>query len=128
MTRTAEITLIARFAPALLIGSALLAGNAFAAQPAAALPSVTVKFEDLNLNSTSGVAALYRRIHAAAKNVCALPDGDTSNEVHALELKCVAETESRTIGRMRVESLSAYYDRKTASRSSVAEMAAARRP
>ena len=117
---------LARIVPSLLIGTALLVGNAFAADPATALPSVTVKFEDLNLQSAAGIAALYKRIHVAARNVCALPDGDISMDVHALELTCAVETESRTIDRMHVEALSAYHRQRTGTPSSVAAMAAAR--
>jgi len=42
----------------------------FAAPPSDAAPSVTVRYDDLNLASTAGVDALYRRISSAASAVC----------------------------------------------------------
>lgn len=39
------------------------------------LPSVTVRFGDLNVSSPEGAATLYGRISAAAKGVCASLDG-----------------------------------------------------
>lgn len=41
-----------------------------AAADSSEFPSVVVKFADLNLSSPEGVTALYRRIHAAARDVC----------------------------------------------------------
>jgi UrcA family protein len=34
------------------------------------IPTVVVKYADLNLSSPEGVTALYRRLHAAARDVC----------------------------------------------------------
>ena len=55
----------------LLIG--LLAGPAmltYAATPDDVVPSVVVKYGDLNLSTEEGNRALYRRIVAAARQVC----------------------------------------------------------
>jgi len=41
-----------------------------AAAPRDEAPSVTVRYDDLNLASTAGVDALYRRISSAASAVC----------------------------------------------------------
>jgi UrcA family protein len=57
---------------ACLIGST--AGVARADAPAGSIPSVTVAYGDLNLDSAKGSAALYARIAAAAHKVCAVPD------------------------------------------------------
>lgn len=49
-------------------------GSIVAALPAVAdafdAPQVTVKYEDLNVSSQQGAAALYSRIRNAAKSVC----------------------------------------------------------
>ena len=54
-----------------LVGA--IAGS-FAVLPAVAdsfdAPQITVKYGDLNLANSQGVATLYSRIQAAAKNVC----------------------------------------------------------
>jgi UrcA family protein len=42
----------------------------FAATPDVDAPSVSVRYDDLNLATTSGVNALYRRISVAARQVC----------------------------------------------------------
>jgi UrcA family protein len=58
-----------------MAGALLLAGpgNAFAATTDGA-PSVTIRFADLNLNTTAGARTLYQRISGAAHLVCG-PDG-----------------------------------------------------
>jgi UrcA family protein len=48
----------------------MAAGAAGAATPNSDVPSVVVKFDDLTLNTDSGVSQLYRRIVFAAKRVC----------------------------------------------------------
>jgi UrcA family protein len=46
----------------------------FAAVPSSDVPSVTVRYSDLDLTTTVGVNTLYRRIANAAYNVCPRPD------------------------------------------------------
>jgi UrcA family protein len=48
-------------------------------------PSITVRYDDLNLATPSGVEALYRRIASAARSVC--PDE------HSRELNVVAASD-----------------------------------
>ena len=56
------------------LGFAALTGASFApASLAASLgdpPSITVRYDDLNLANNAGVEALYRRIRNAARDVC----------------------------------------------------------
>src|SRR6516164_7463683 len=40
------------------------------------LRSETVKYQDLNVNTSEGIEALYRRIHAAAWRVCSTTSND----------------------------------------------------
>lgn len=55
-----------------LIAVSLLAcaATAAAASPASELPSVEVRYADLDLSKPAGVQVLYRRIRAAAREVC----------------------------------------------------------
>jgi UrcA family protein len=60
-----------------LLGSlagVMAAGAAGAATPDSDVPSVVVKFDDLTLDTDSGVNRLYRRIVFAAKQVCSNGD------------------------------------------------------
>jgi UrcA family protein len=47
-----------------------VATTSFAGTPSAAPPSVSVRYDDLNLTTPAGVNTLYRRISAAARQVC----------------------------------------------------------
>jgi UrcA family protein len=61
---------------AMLVGC-LLAGSlgvAQAAAPAADVPTVVVSYSDLDLSTTDGANALYKRISAAAHKVCPFED------------------------------------------------------
>ncbi len=69
---------------ALVLPALFTAGSAHAAA-AAAPPSVTVRFSDLNLNSTAGIAGLYKRIQDAATEVCRPVEGPQSGEPDALD-------------------------------------------
>jgi UrcA family protein len=70
--------------------------------------SETVSFSDLNLSSQSGVEALYGRIHAAAKRVCAQPSGEW-----ATPRSCMTKAESDAISKVNVPLLTAFYQNKT---------------
>ena len=55
----------------LAVSAALsLSGAAFASTAVKELPSVTVKYGDLNLNTKAGIASLHSRIRNAAQLVC----------------------------------------------------------
>jgi UrcA family protein len=76
MNRINTLNLVRRLMTSTIAGGALAFGFA-AASPAADSPevrSITVKYADLNLSSPEGAAALYGRIRAAAKSVCATSD------------------------------------------------------
>jgi UrcA family protein len=70
---------IAKYAPALAALGALTSGSfgvaAQTAERAAEIPSVTVRYADLNLNTPAGVEALYARLRAASRSVCNVGDG-----------------------------------------------------
>jgi UrcA family protein len=53
------------------------------------VPKLLVRYDDLNLSSTSGVRTLWRRIHNAAETVCA-EGGDTRDlRVRLAYTQCV---------------------------------------
>jgi UrcA family protein len=55
---------------ALALSALFMAQSACAAVAAEVPPSVTVRYNDLDLNTPEGVASLYRRIQDAATTVC----------------------------------------------------------
>lgn len=69
----------------------------------------TVKFADLNVDSPSGVQALYDRIHAAAKRVCS--DSDPFQSIPARA--CARKAEAGAIQKLGLPQLTAFYQTKT---------------
>ena len=101
---------VARFLGAFLIAAAFLGPKVFAADPTDSVRTQTVKFEDLSVNTQAGAAALYQRIHHAAKQVCEQPGADGKN-LQALQMQqsCIARAESRAVDNVHSGALSAYY-------------------
>jgi UrcA family protein len=95
---------------AALVACAFIVSSALAEEP---VRSETVKFSDLNVNSSAGVEALYRRIHSAAKRVCAPPEG---YQTLVGSVVCVKDAEARAIAQVNLPLLTAYYQRKTGDR------------
>jgi UrcA family protein len=59
-------------------------------------PSVTVRYDDLNLDTSTGVDALYRRISKAARQVC--PDAHSRDlEVVAASERCQANAVAQAV-------------------------------
>ncbi len=89
----------------------LLTGTAQADSFAAALPSVTVSFRDLNLDHPEGVAALYARIHVAAATVCTLSgDAQPSKLAFIVERnKCIDYAVAKAVQTVRNDKVSAYH-------------------
>ncbi len=99
------------FGTALIVG---LAGKGVAASPSTETRSAVVKIADLNLDSPQGVAALYKRIHSAAEQVCAEPTEDrVFFEVAAQVKQCERQAEARAIKSVHNVALEAYYSKKT---------------
>jgi len=71
--------------------------------------SERVKFQDLNVDTPEGVQALYGRIHAAAKRVCA--ESDPVRQ--AAESACARKAEANAIEKLNLSQLTAYYKIKT---------------
>ncbi len=67
-----------RMVALLVLPTLLMAESAFAAVAVQVPPSMTVRYDDLDLNSTPGVANLYKRIQNAATQVCRPVEGPQS--------------------------------------------------
>ena len=93
------------YAVAMALATALVAPNAQAGGP---VRSETVKFADLDLNTSAGAEALYRRIHAAAWRLCEQPAGE-----QAATASCMSKTESDAVGKVNAPLLTAFYQKKT---------------
>jgi UrcA family protein len=94
------------FAIATLLACVLASSNAFAGDE---VRSETVKFQDLNVDTPAGVAALYNRIHGAARRVCAQSDPVAARGVGA----CIRKAEGKAITDLNLPGLTAYYQMKT---------------
>jgi UrcA family protein len=86
----------------------------FIVEPAAAvevLPSVTVRYHDLNLNNSEGVATLYGRIHNAANVVCTREEGpQLVNRIFWTAWnECFNHAIANAVNAVNNEKLSAYY-------------------
>jgi UrcA family protein len=99
---------ILAYAAATLLACVLVASRASADEQ---LRSETVKFQDLNLSTPAGAEALYNRIHAAARHVCADPFGWQPTVI-----ACVKKAEGTAIGKVNQPLLTSYYRTKTGDR------------
>jgi UrcA family protein len=90
-----------------------LAGLSFAARPTEALPSELVRYADLNLDSSDGQIALYRRIARAAARVCNQAQGVNKLVVPRTLRTCRANALDRAIAELDVPALSALHDSRT---------------
>jgi UrcA family protein len=99
-----------------MLGLALLAlplapwaAEAAAAASAQDQPSVAVRFYDLNLNSSQGVAGLYQRIRGAASEVCGSFEGREPLERQVRRNDCFAHAVANAVHAVHSDALSAYY-------------------
>ncbi len=74
-------------------------------------PSLTVRFGDLNLNSTEGVANLYARIQLAATEVCRPAEGpqSVSRRLWTAWNSCYYRALADTVRTVHNDRLSAYH-------------------
>jgi len=94
----------------------LLAGVPFGSALAAdgpAEPSKAIKYSDLNLNTSVGVAALYQRIERAASEVCQLPQGTKQLKIESEIKACRADSVDRAIVQVNLPALSALHVART---------------
>jgi UrcA family protein len=69
---------IVRMVALLALPALFMVKSAFAAEAVDVPATVTVRYSDLNLNSTAGVTSLYKRIQDAATEVCRPAEGPQS--------------------------------------------------
>jgi UrcA family protein len=74
---------------------------------------VNVNFADLDLSGTEGAASLYRRLRAAARQVCApLDERSRSLKGGALFHSCIADALSTAVAAIDQPLLNSYYRAK----------------
>jgi UrcA family protein len=78
--------------------------TALAGEPDDQARKETVSFQDLNLDATAGVDALYKRIHAAAERVCAVSGGPKLGAT-AASAKCSKDAKARAIEKVNLPAL-----------------------
>ncbi len=76
------------------------------------VPKETVKFQDLNIDSLSGAAALNQRLHMAAQHVCYAGWDKDPVKVRRAE-NCANEAEARAATQLHVAALIAYFQMDT---------------
>jgi UrcA family protein len=81
---------------AMLFASPLLLSSRIATADESLLPTMTIHYSELNMQSSAGVQALYARLRSAAKTVCATHDGRSLQQQFAFRA-CVAETLERAV-------------------------------
>jgi len=97
---------------AVLVGFA--SGGAFAQQPdELPVPSITIKYSDLNLAVPSAVEVLYHRVESAAKQVCNHGQNPRELARHAAAERCVDHAMSTAIEKIDVPQLNALYRTKS---------------
>jgi UrcA family protein len=77
------------------------------------IPTREVSFAGLNLTKQTDVQRLYRRIAAAADQVCDTVPGQTDLATKARVKRCMAETIARAVVDVNAPLLTQYHDVKT---------------
>ena len=89
----------------------LLAHSAYAGTQDNEVAMAVVKFQDLDVNTPTGAAALYWRIHYAANQVCGVDEASVLPV--RPRVKCAQDAEARAIGQLNLSRLTAFYQAKT---------------
>jgi UrcA family protein len=103
--------------------SAVFGGSAIAEPMLVSPPSEVVSYAELNLQSTVGVASLYRRIQKAADKVCEFPPAARQLSLVEVRKSCKARATERAVMQVDVPALSALHLAKTRSVGSAAQVA-----
>jgi UrcA family protein len=108
---TTAIAKLTTFRRSLALAGALAAMSVTAlsfAAPADDVPSIAVRYDDLNLATTDGANTLYRRISNAARQVCPDPFSRDLAVVTASE-RCQAEAVNRAVREVNNPQLAMVY-------------------
>jgi UrcA family protein len=94
----------------LALGAPLLApATAAAADTGADVPSLTVRYDDLNLGNKQGVKTLHHRIERAAQDVCG-PSARGGSRVQSIAWRdCVSTAVAGAVAAVDQPALSAYH-------------------
>ncbi len=103
---------IAKYAPGIVAFGLLTTGsfavNAQGPEAAAQMPSVTVSYADLNLNTPAGVEALYARLRTASRSVCEVGQRRALADVMASR-SCYRQVLATAVSSANVPTLTARY-------------------
>jgi len=80
--------------------------SAIASEPDAQVRTEDIIFQDLNLTTTAGIDALYKRIHSAALRVCAVSEQAELGAASASS-DCTKKAEMRAIEKLNLPALTA---------------------
>lgn len=102
---------IVRMVALLALPALFMTQSVFAAVTAEVPPTVTVRYDDLNLNSPEGVAGLYSRIQHAATEVCRPAEGPQSvSRMHWTAWnECFYHAIAKAVQAVHNDKLSAYH-------------------
>jgi len=110
------IRVIVRCAPVVaalgMLTSVAFGASALQAEPAAELPTVTVRYADLNLNTPAGVEMLYARLRAASRSVCGVVDAHGLNDAQAAK-SCYREVLEAAVENVHLPTLTALHSTGT---------------
>ena len=81
------------------VAAALALGGVASASTVRELPSVVVKYGDLNLDTVVGVVALHARLHRAARDVCSQLDSRVLGLREQYE-QCVSDTVTTSVAKV----------------------------
>ena len=95
-------------AAGVLLACVFVVSSAFTAEPDGEVRMEDVKFQDLNLDSAAGVDALYKRIQAAAKHVCAVHGATRDSRAASDSVKCTKDAEARAIEKINLPALTEF--------------------
>jgi UrcA family protein len=95
-------------AAALAMSSLATAGTTLTAEQPRDLPSVVVKYGDLDLNKGAGIRTLHTRLRAAARKVCSPADGSVLADTHVFD-SCVADALARGVNDVNNPNLTQYH-------------------
>jgi UrcA family protein len=106
-----RIRKITGFAAAAMLAAATVSGVPLLAHaaPASDIASESVRYDDLNLSSEAGVAALYRRIQNAARDVCGPPNVPGRHSVSQDWKYCVSSSVRQAILAIDKPQVTTYY-------------------
>jgi UrcA family protein len=92
-----KLTTIRRTLTCLAVFAASAAATTAVASPTDEVPSVRVRYDDLNLSTPAGSKALYSRIVRAAREVCPDPYSSRELDVRAASDRCQAAAIAKAV-------------------------------